>query len=345
MTVRRVMYALGIAFIAYFLVRRIIWAAQVPYPALQLLSVALWLAVAAVALFWQSGRDDERSPRSLPLPLTAVVLVACAAIPPLSFAAAADRVLDPPASGVYGAVGLVLTTLCVRRRALWAWIGIVVLAVEGIAVMGAPIALTRGLLGAALWVALAQLLLWFTDRAYRDTARLAALQQASSAWQAGQDARRFERRQRVQFALLVAGPVLARVIETGGALSDDERLRALLAEGTLRDELRGARLLDDEVRLAIRAVRERGGTLTILDENALDDLDADALARVRSELAATLRGTSADRIIVRTSDDPAVAVTVVGRTAARSGLSEEDAVELWREIPRRADRGAGLHGA
>lgn len=340
MTVRRVIYGLVFAFTAYFLLRGIVWTFQSPVPAMQGAAVAVWLVGVLGAMLLANDPDDgdetQNRPGRLPLGVAILVLVLGVTGTALSFLGSADRVLELPASGVYGAVGLLLTIVCVRRRALLAWIGIAALAAQGIAVIGLDLSLQRGLLGAVLWVGLAQLLMWFTDRAYRDTSRLARLQQVSSAWQAAQEARRFERRQRVQFALIVAGPVLARVIETGGRLSDAERLRARLAEGTLRDELRGARLLDDEVRLAIRALRERGATLTIFDENALEDLDEPALQRVRSELAATLRGTSAERIIVRTSPDPDIAVTVVGRRAAGAGVGDEDDVELWHEIPRRA---------
>lgn len=340
MTVRRLMYGLVFAFTAYFLLRGVIWTIEAPMPVLQGAAVGVWLVAVIGAMFLaaepEASEDAQNRPGQLPLGIGVVLLLLSIAAAALSFLGGADRVLELPAAGVFGATGLLLTIMCVRRRPLLAWIGIVALSAQGIAVMGLDLALQRGLVGAVLWVGLAQLLMWFTDRAYRDTSRLARLQQVSSAWQAAQEARRFERRQRVQFALIVAGPVLTRVIETNGRLSDTERLRARLAEGTLRDELRGARLLDDEVRLAIRAVRERGATLTIFDENGLDDLDEAALQRVRSELAATLRGTTAARIIVRTSPDPDVAVTVVGRQAAGAAVSEEDAVELWHEIPRRA---------
>jgi hypothetical protein len=50
-------------------------------------------------------------------------------------------------------------------------------------------------------------------------------------------------------------------------------------------------------------------------------------------LAGTLREARSDRLYIRTSPHERVAVTVVGRSAAGDGLSDEDAVELWREIP------------
>ncbi len=56
------------------------------------------------------------------------------------------------------------------------------------------------------------------------------------------------------------------------------------------------------------------------------------LAIIRGELAETLRTARSDRLYIRTSPDERVAVTVVGRSAAGPGLSDEDAVDLWREI-------------
>ena len=233
-----------------------------------------------------------------------------------------------------GAVGAVLTIMCARHRPIHAWIGIGVLALESSLAIGLVHALASGLVGSAVWVAVAQLLMVFTDRAYRDTARLAALQQATSAWQASQAVRRQERRRRVQYALAVAGPVLSRVIAAEGVLNDEERTEARLAEGRLRDELRGARLLDDDVRETINAARLRGATVTVFDEGGLDEIEAGDLDAVRRELAETLRETDAARIIIRTAPDPRVAVTIVGRSASDAGLTEEDDLQLWKEIPR-----------
>ena len=133
-----------------------------------------------------------------------------------------------------------------------------------------------------MWVGVAQLLIRSMDRAADDTAQLATLQRAASAWQASQTVRQRERRVQVQRALAVAGPVLIATVASGGSLSDDERLEARLAEGRLRDELRGPRLLDDEVRAELERARRRGATVTVLDEGGLDGLDEASLAIIRS---------------------------------------------------------------
>lgn len=347
-SVRRALDAIALAFTAYFAVRGLVRPDGVGDLLLPVVAVSLYLALTLIALYVEqpgqgaegevlppTGPPRQRAGTVLPHWAAIVVLVGAALIPLIVTAyTRADERTASHATWYLGAVGAVLTIMCARHRPVLAWTGIVVLAIESWWAIGLVPALSLGLVGSAVWVAIAQLLMVFTDRAYRDTARLAALQQATSAWQATQAVRRLERRRRVQYALAVAGPVLSQVIATGGRLSEEERTTARLAEGRLRDELRGARLLDDDVREAIAAARLRGATVTVFDEGGLDDVPPEQLPVVRHELAETLRQTDAARIIIRSAPDPDVALTIVGRSAGGEGLSDEDDLQLWREIPR-----------
>src|SRR5690606_22858935 len=202
--------------------------------------------------------------------------------------------------------------------------------------LGVFVALELGLVGSIVWMVVAQLLVWFWDRAVHDTERLAGIQQAVSAWHATQLVRQRERRVRVQYALATAGPVLSRTVAAHGVLTDDERLQARLAEGRLRDELRGASLLNDAVREAIADARRRGVAVTVFDEGGLDELDEQRRAEIRDELAAVLTSADSERVIIRAARDERIAVTVVGRSG---GSSDEDSVGLWREIPREKPEG------
>ena len=65
-----------------------------------------------------------------------------------------------------------------------------------------------------------------------------------------------------------------------------------------------------------------------------EDLDEGQLGHIRRELADTLRAARSERLYIRTSPDERVAVTVVGRASSVLGLSDEDSVDLWREIRR-----------
>ncbi|HWI31359.1 MAG TPA: hypothetical protein VNT50_07695, partial [Microbacterium sp.] len=231
-----------------------------------------------------------------------------------------------------GGIGAVMTIVMTRRRPWVAWSGTVLLAAGCALWMSLPVALALGLVGSIVWVGLAQLLVRSMDRAARDTTKLAELQQAASGWQASQGVRQRERRVQVQLALAVAGPVLTKVVAHGGVLEDSDRHEARIAEGRLRDELRGARMLDDDVRAAIDAARRRGATVTVYDEGGLDDVAAEPLRVIRAELADALREARSERLIIRTSPHSDVAVTVVGRSGGTHGLTDEDAVDLWREI-------------
>ena len=134
---------------------------------------------------------------------------------------------------------------------------------------------------------------------------------------------------------------LARIAATdspAGAESPSPlRLEARIAEGRLRDELRGPRLLDDEVRAGIDAARRRGATVTVLDEGGLENVGPDALVTIRRELAETLRTAHSRRLYIRTSPHDRVAVTVVGRSTPPG--TDEEAVDLWQEIPHASQDG------
>jgi hypothetical protein len=356
-SVRNILVALGVAFTAYMAARGFAWTAPVPQPLVVVASLSLYLVTTLLCIFWEprstrakhrahtdgdavlpTGIDDllvERTSESERLPVWAGVLaLATAVLVPSAIAVAVGEESRTAAFATWylGGIGLLMLVVVVRRRPWVAWSGIAALAIASMLWMGALEALALGLVGSIVWVAAGQLTLVGMDRAARDTAELAQLQRAASVWQASQTGRQRERRIQVQRALAVAGPVLSRTVAAGGLLDDAERLQARLAEGRLRDEMRGPRLLDDDVRSELERARRRGATVTVLDEGGLEGADEGSLAIIRAELAATLRTAGSDRLYIRTSPHDRVAVTVVGRSGSEPGLSEEDAVDLWREI-------------
>lgn len=351
-TVRGILTALGAAFALYLAARSLVWAGgPVEHPMLALITTAFYLVVVAVALFTEGrprtphggepGVDGvltagQRGPTRLPMWVCALVLVAAVLVPNTANAAlgAASRTTSF-GTWYVGAIGLLMMITMVRRRPWVAWGGIAVLAVSTMVWLGVLPALTLGLIGSSMWVLASQLLLMSMDRAALDASRLSELQRAASAWRAAQQGRQRERRIQVQRALAVAGPILSRAIEQSGLLDDRERAEARIAEGQLRDELRGARLLDDGVRAELDAARRRGAVVSVLDEGGLDALSEDELEHVRTELAAAVHEADSDRLYIRSSSHPEIAVTVVGRSAA-GALPDEDSVDLWREISRPA---------
>ncbi|MFT4156814.1 MAG: hypothetical protein QM630_02635 [Microbacterium sp.] len=328
-TVRSVATLLAIGFAMYFAARAVWWTVQPEAPLLMVAAIALYLVSVNIAILWGSAAMVR-------MPVWTAVLagVSSVAVPSLAtYSLAVEHRTAPFATWYIGAIGVLGVVLVVRRRFLFAGITLLGLIATSGAYLGILSALSLGLVGSITWMLVAVLLVLFWDRAIQDTERLVDIQQAVSSWQATQQVRQRERRVRTQFALAVAGPVLTRVVASQGVLDDEEKLEARLAEGRLRDELRGASLLNDAVRDAIAEARRRGIAVTVFDEGGLDDLDEQRRAEIRDELAAVLGDASADRLIIRSARDELTAVTVVGR--ARAGAQrDDDAVDLWHEIPR-----------
>ncbi|MBS1905009.1 MAG: hypothetical protein JST33_00245 [Actinobacteria bacterium] len=329
LTVRIVATVLALIFAGYFAARALWWTQLPARPLLVLLAVVIYLGTFAAITVGGAGREVRMPPWAAALALAATV-----AVPQLSNLGMDDAALRAPYATWYiGALGLVGVVCIVRRRALIGWLVLAVLTISSMAWIGFADALGLGLVGSAVWMVIARLLVAFWRRAVRDTDRLASIQQAASAWQATQVARQRERRERVQYALAVAGPVLGRVIETRGDLSAEERGAAHLAEGRLRDEIRGGELLNERARHAIEAARARGASVTVFDDGGLEGLAEHEKNRIRERLADVLADSSSARLIIRAPKDERIAVTVVGRSAAGES-SDEDSVELWHEIPR-----------
>lgn len=329
-TVRSMTTALALGFAVYFAARGIWWVDQPSNPLLMIAGILLFLAAMLVAVLAGASHSVR-----MPLGATLLATVAAAGVPSLvSLSLEASMRGAPFATWYIGATGLLGVVCVVRRRFFFGWLILGILALSTWAYMGLDRALTLGLVGSITWVVVAQVLVLFWNRAIRDTERLTDVQRGVSAWHASQLVRQRERRVRTQRALVIAGPVLSRTVATRGEITEQERLEARLAEGTLRDELRGASLINDAVRSMIKDARRRGSVVSVFDEGGLEGIDEERAGQIRDELAAVLASAHSDRVIIRAGRDDTNAVTVVGRSA--DGDSE-DAVDLWHEIRRVAE--------
>ncbi len=242
-SVKNVLVGLAFALTGYLAARGLWWAGPepVPHPLLVVATLCLYLSTTWLCLFWdpskrgRSGASDAggaRDPERLPV-LAQVLALACAFLVPTGIAIGVgpDARTEAYATWYLGGIGALMTVVMVRRRPWTAWTGIAALAVASMVWMGPVSALALGLVGSVVWVTCAQLLVLSMDRAARDTARLAQLQRAASAWQASQVVRQRERRVQVQEALAVAGPVLARTIASGGELDRGRPARGATGRG------------------------------------------------------------------------------------------------------------------
>ncbi|WP_308796757.1 hypothetical protein [Agromyces silvae] len=332
---RWLMLVLAVAFSAYHVVLGVssLEIPEDPRPAI----VALVLyAVATVLSLWPVER------MRMPDWLAAFDLGVSIAIPLL-----VTSQLDAGADNGYAtwyvaAVGTLMTIAAARRQLAIAWIGVAALAVQTVIWAGFPALGALGVVGSIVWIAIAHMLTAALANAARDARRYALAEREAAAWQAAQDAHVFEGRMRLAHTNRIAAPMLRRIADRNGVLTDDQRLECRMLEAAIRDEIRGRMLLTDVVRLEVQRARERGAIVTLLDEGGIDDLEEPARDRVLSRLAEAISGSNADRIIARTAaDGSAIAVTVVGLLVPDgpvtvAGDAEDAEVELWLEIPREA---------
>ncbi|MET0726519.1 MAG: hypothetical protein ABWY36_09230 [Leifsonia sp.] len=301
-------------------------------PVAPIFAVILYL-LATVFSLWPTSRGP------MPPWVAAFNLAASIAIP-LLVCSALDATSDNGYATWYvAAIGTLMTITAVRGRLLVAWLGVGFLVVQTL-VWAGPAALGFiGVIGSVVWVGVAHISTSALARATREARAFSIAEREAADWQAAQDAHLHERQIRLEQTDRIAAPMLRRIAESGGELTDAERTECRQLEAAIRDEIRGRMLLDDGVRDVVRAARLRGATVSLLDEGGIDELAETDRIRVLTALRDAIDSTDAGRIIVRTvSEGSDVAVTVVGLRAADAHAAAlgdaEDEVDLWLEIPR-----------
>lgn len=301
--------------------------------------VALAIYAAATIAVLVPGRRPR-----MPVWLASLAVAVAVMLPIL-----VSAVLDPRREGGNGyatwyvaAVGTLMTITVIRGRAGFAWAGIGFLVVQTALWAGPAALIGIGVVGSASWVAVAHLLTNALAKAVRDSQRFAIAERGAAEWQAVQEAHLNERQFRLGQTTVMALPMLRTIQQSAGELTAAQRAECLFLEGSIRDEIRGRRLLNDAVREQVMLARRRGTTVTLLDEGGIDDIEGEDLDRVLAALADALRRTNADKVIARTVPEGSdVAVTVVGLRSSDDGSAsllgdslDDDEVELWLEIPR-----------
>jgi hypothetical protein len=338
---RGVLVTLAAVFSAYHVVLGITSMGMYRHPAPVIVAIGLYVAATVLSLVMPSRI-------SLPVWIAAFDLAVCLAMPVLVVGQLDVSRDNGYATWYVAAIGTLLTIVMVRRRNVFAWVGIAFLVAHTIVTSGLVALAEYGVIGSVVWVAAAAVVTRALGAMTRDAARFARAERQVVEWHAEQEAHVVERQRRLDETYRRAAPLLLRITASGGVLTEEERAECLLLEAAMRDEIRGRALLDDSVREKVLSARRRGASVVLLDDGGLDDLGEADRDRIRARLAEALERSQADKFVVRTVESgSAVAVTVVGLRTARpadvtTGDPEpaEDEVELWLEIPRREDAAA-----
>jgi len=304
-------------------------------PVPPLIAIVLYAVATAMSL-WPT------SPARMSLWLGFFNVAVCIGVPLLVGSQLDGSVSDNGYATWYvAAVGTLMTITATRRRATLAWVGVGFLFAHTIVWAGPGALASMGVIGSMVWVLVAVMLSRSLAKAGRDARQYGLAEREATEWQAAQEAHLYERQVRLAQTIRLAAPMLRRIIQEGGSLSEAQRQECRYLEGAIRDEIRGRKLLNDAVRREVMSARRRGAIVTLLDEGGIDDLDGADLEVVLNTLADAMAATTAATIIARTAaDGSGTAVTVVGinspdpRLSALGQDSPDEEVDLWLEIPR-----------
>jgi hypothetical protein len=247
---------------------------------------------------------------------------------------------DGDAHWYIGAAGCLLVLTMIRRRPAHAWIGFGLVLAQTLVWAGPAGVVAVGAGPMVLWVAAAYFGVRSLSHAMRDIHQFARSEREAVEWQAAQDAHHFERQVRLTQTSRVALPMLRHIAEVDGDLDEAARFECRVLEQTIRDEIRGRRLLNESLRDQVIAHRRRGAFVQVLDDGGLDDVDPALMEPILDRAAEAISQLRSDRIIIRTapkdSDKSLTVVAItVDATAAALGLDDEgDEVDLWLELPR-----------
>jgi hypothetical protein len=210
---RTVILALAGLFSAYHVILGIVSLGQPASPVPAIIAMVLYILATGLSLY-------PRGPVLMPTWLAAFNLAVSIAMPLL-----VTSQLDPDDKNGYAtwyvaAVGTLLTITSTRRRQAFAWVGVLSLLLQTVLWAGLGGLSNLGVLGSVVWVAVSHLLARALAKAGRDTRQFGLAEREAADWQAAQDAHLFERQFRLRQTSSMALPMLRRIVEQNGRLSD-----------------------------------------------------------------------------------------------------------------------------
>ena len=218
-------------------------------------------------------------------------------------------------------VATLLAGTAVRQQVVIAWIGTGILVFQQILWAGFLIGWQTGLAGALMLVFAGHAISRGIENAANEALRYTEQTLENEKQLVVSNVSAAERRTRLDFALAGALPMLKTIQSKNGQLTDSEKNEARLLEAALRDEIRGRELINDEVRSAARAARERGIEVVILDEGGIDQISSAEKTEILSKVCKTINAVEQGRITLRAPVGEAWRVTLV---ATRPGIAKPD---------------------
>jgi hypothetical protein len=223
-------------------------------------------------------------------------------------------------------VGTLLGATAVRGRRRIAWAGLVILVAEIAAWGGVGSLATTGLPGVFSLVVTGHAVSLGVERALKAAAELNKKAADLAFDTAARETASEVRSNMFEKTLRTALPALNLIAALGGNLNEAQRREALLLEASLRDEIRGATLLTDPMREAIKAARLRGVEVLVMDEGGLENIAEAERAALLTKAAESISDVASGRLTIRSPREEEWRITLV---AVRPGQSKPD---LWLKL-------------
>ena len=309
----------GLLFGFYHALLGFLWIGSNEHPELVVLALITYLAVLIPTIAVGSSR-------AMPRFQGWINLAVCGGIP-----LAINGQLDATHLGDYATwyvlgVGTILGATAVRGRRTLAWVGLAILVLEIAAWGGVASLASTGLPGVLSLIVTGHAVSLGVERSVKAARELNEKAIETAAASAAAEAAGQVRSRLGDQTLRLALPALSLIAALGGKLNADQRREALLLEAGLRDEIRGANILNDQVRAAIKAARQRGVEVLVLDEGGLDDLSYVERNEILNRTAGSFATVNAGRLTIRAPKGEDWRITVA---AVRSGFAQPD---LWLKI-------------
>ena len=260
-----------------------------------LVAIALYLIALFPSLFYQPGLE-------LPRVLAYVNLAVSALVPIFMSIAIHPEMASGYSTWHVAGIATLMGITAVRQHRTIAWIGV---AIEVVVVLfwgGFGILFNSGVIGALMLVGAAH----GASNTLRASAKAAKeyrdQEVSTNAAIAAKSAARKERQSRVNSALKTSLPFLQMLVTKKGKLSTSEKAEALLIERSLRDQIRGRMLLAPKLVAAVKAARQRGVEVQLLDDGGLEEHSEDARLKLLDQVADELEKVNSGRVVIRAVD-------------------------------------------
>ncbi len=255
-----------------------------------LAAIVLYTLVSLLSVFYFRARE-------MPPLMAWVNLLIVVIIPQLVHEAIDFATVDSQTSWYVSGLGALLAITAIRGQQAVSWIGTSVLALEVLVWGGNGALFNTGLAGALSLVVAANILSYALARIDNETQIYLDKAIEIEAVAAIESATRAERSRRLTETLQIAYPLLQKI--SMGEIDQESRQEAKLLEAELRDGIRGRELIDNKLKVAIRAARLRGVEVVVLDEGGLSSLTESSKTEIRQTFASELDRVSSGRVTIR----------------------------------------------